>query len=167
MCFALHRERAIKGFTLIEILVVLTIIAIMLSMTMLAFGDFGASRRITVEAEQLQNLIKLSQQQAILESGTLGLNIRQNQYQVYRFVAPSTWEPITKPDFFKAHRFPENVSLRLILPFQPSANMPDIIINSTGDLTPFTLELGTRNTPVLLRLHGEQNGNMELKQVNP
>lgn len=159
--------RISKGFTLIEIMVVLLIIAITLSMTFLAFGDFGASRRIAFEAEQLRNLIKLAQQQAILESGTLGLSIRQGSYQVYRFIPPSTWQPLTKPYIFKAHTFPKETSVRLILSFSPSGNAPDIIINATGDLTPFSLELGTNTHPAQVTLSGEQNGNLELKQAKP
>lgn len=167
MAFPPREFRISGGFTLIEILVVLTIIAITLSMTFLAFGDFGASRRIAVEAEQLQNMIKLAQQQAILESGTLGMYINQNGYEVYRFIPPSTWEPISRRNIFKPHRFPDDTSLRLRLPFKPPAKVPDIIINATGDLTPFTLELGTSRKPALIRLTAQQNGNLELTQGNP
>lgn len=154
-----------KGFTLIEILVVIVIISITLGMTLLAFGDFGASRRIEVEAEQLLNMIKLAQQQAILESGTLGIDVTKSGYQVYRFVPPSTWTAISKPNVFKSHTFPKNTSLRLNVPFQAPANVPDIVINATGDLTPFSLQLGTETSPGMVTLYGQQNGNLELKQA--
>ena len=154
------------GFTLIEILVVLAIIGITLGMTILAFGDFGASRRIEMEAEQLQNMIKLAQQQAILESGTLGIDITQTGYQVYRFIPPSTWKPISKPSIFKLHTFPRDTLLRLTVPFKAPDNVPDIIINATGDLTPFTLELGMKKAPPLVTLYGQQNGNLELRKAN-
>jgi general secretion pathway protein H len=155
------------GFTLIEILVVLAIIGITLGMTILAFGDFGASRRIVVEAEQLQNMIKLAQQQAILEAGTLGMDITKTSYQVYRFIPPSTWTPISKRNIFKSHTFPKDTLVRLNIPFKAPNNVPDIVINATGDLTPFTLELGTQKTPTLVTITGQQNGNLELRQANP
>ncbi len=80
-----------RGFTLIEILVVLLIIGITMGFALMAFGDFGEKRRIVVAAEQFTNLIKLVQQQAILETSTLGIDVHDNHYDVLRFKPPASW----------------------------------------------------------------------------
>ena len=75
-----------KGFTLIEILIVIVIIGITIGFALIAFGDFGEGKRIRFAAEQLINTIKLSQQKAILESSTLGLKVDQSSYRVFKFI---------------------------------------------------------------------------------
>ncbi len=43
-----------KGFTLIEILIVIVIIGITIGFALLAFGDFGESKRIIAALEQVE-----------------------------------------------------------------------------------------------------------------
>lgn len=147
-----------KGFTLIEILIVLVIIGITIGFAIIAFGDFGASRRILFSAEQLANALKLAQQQAILEGSTLGLRIDSQSYQILKFQAPSQWKPMTNKGVFKITYFPENTYVQLKENTLLPQNIPAIIINSTGDITPFTLMFGSSKDIILTTLTVTSNG---------
>lgn len=131
-----------RGFTLIEILVVVLIVGITLGFALLAFGDFGGSRRITVGAERFANYMRLVQQQAILESSTLGIRLTHEGYQVFRFQMPSSWEVLSKKKIFHLQHFSSNTIISLEKKGKKSN--PDIIINSSGDMTPFQLQFGDR-----------------------
>ena len=55
-----------QGFTLVEILIVIFIISIVMTFAVLSLGDFGASRRIVLAAEQFKSDLISIQQEAIL-----------------------------------------------------------------------------------------------------
>lgn len=150
-----------QGFTLIEILIVIVIIGITVGFALIAFGDFGASRRLQFAAEQLANTIKLSQQQAILESSTLGLRVDNTGYQILKF-QNTTWNPISNKGIFKLTYFPSNTTINLITTNAPSIGTPAILIHSSGDLTPFTIEFAINKNPVTTTLTGSQNGELKL-----
>ena len=156
-----------KGFTLIEILVVVLIIGIMTGFTLLSFGDFGASRKITMAGEQLVNYVKLTRQQAILASATYGIQIDPLGYQVWHFQAPHSWQPISHESIFKHQSFPKHTVVQLANKGLLMGGSPQIVINPTGDLTPFVLYLGTKSQPRLVTIVGEDNGTLTLTQGKP
>lgn len=148
-----------RGFTLIEILIVIVIIGITVGFALIAFGDFGESRRVLFSAEQLVNTLKLAQQQAILETSTLGLHINNTSYQILRFQNSSGWEPISNKGIFKVNYFPKNTVITLKTNNKPLQGVPPIIINSSGDMTPFTLGFGTYKE-MMTTLKGTHNGSL-------
>lgn len=155
--------RVDRGFTLIEILVVLVIIGISLSFTLLAFGDFGAGRKAVVSAEQFSAYIKLVQQRAILEVNTLGINVNSEGYETFRFEKASTWQPMPKNSLFHWQSFPKNVLVTLKSAIRNRTKRPDIIINPSGDMSPFTIQFGTPAQPNLALLYGQHNGLLTLE----
>ncbi|MDI9819498.1 MULTISPECIES: type II secretion system minor pseudopilin GspH [unclassified Legionella] len=147
-----------KGFTLIEILVVLIIIGITIGFALLSFGDFGASRRATVSAEQFSTYIKLVQQQAILEMSTLGVQVNQDNYRTFRLERDS-WQLMPEKGIFHTRYFPENVIVNL----QKAANTfktPNIIIHSSGDITAFKLSFGTRKKSDIITIIARHDGQL-------
>lgn len=149
-----------KGFTLIEILVVLTIIGVTIGFVLLAFGDFGASRRVVITAEQFANYLKLLQHRAIIEMKPFGVTVNQNRYQTFRF-EQEIWKPMSEKTMLHTQSFPDN----LVVKFQNPKNnrkSPDIIVNASGDMTAFTLYFGTEQKPTLATLVGNHNGQVAL-----
>lgn len=155
-----------RGFTLIEILIVIVIIGITVGFALIAYGDFGESRRLLFSAEQLVNTLRLAQQQALLESSTLGLNISTNtnnsSYQILKFQNSSAWGPISNKGIFKVNYFPKHTMITLKTQYKPAPGAPAIIINASGDMTPFTLTFKTdKDTPVTI-LTGRHDGSLIL-----
>lgn len=151
-----------KGFTLIEILVVLLIIGITMGFALMSFGDFGEKRRIIVAAEQFTQYVKLVQQQAILETSTLGINFKNDSYQVLRFKAPASWSPLPAKSIFHRQHFPRGLVINL-KKANTKPGTPIIIINSSGDMTPFTLDFGTSKQSSLATINGLRNGTISVK----
>lgn len=149
-----------RGFTLIEILVIVLIIGITAGMAILAFGDFGASRKVTMAAEQFSTYLQLLQQKAILETNTLGVKFEKNTYLTYQLKEGKNWEQFTQNTLFHPRFFPQNA----VLAIQSNKVLgnPDIIIYSSGDLSPFVLTMGTVSQPNLIRLQGNSSGELIL-----
>lgn len=154
-----------QGFTLIEILIVLVIIGITLGFAVLAFGDFGEERRIIFFAEQLNNSLKLAQQQAILETSTMGLRIDNTSYQIVKFQDPAGWNYKNTKGIFKNVLFPRNTVLNIKTDNKIPNGVPAIVIDPSGDMTPFTLYFGSTHTPVIVTITGKHNGSLNLIKV--
>lgn len=153
-----------RGFTLIEILVVLLIVGITLGFAMLAFGDFGNKRRITSSAEHFVNYVKLVQQEATLESATLGISFNQTSYQVLRFKTGKGWQAMSAKGIFRSQNFPKDTLVRIETAIK-GTKTPQIIINASGDMTPFKLHIGSNRQDTIIQVNGEHNGSITLKMV--
>jgi general secretion pathway protein H len=166
ICNKEHRaEKKNKGFTLIELLVVIVIIGITVGFALITFGDFGESRRIVFAAEELENTLRLAQQQAILESSTLGMRIDNSSYQILKFQNDSKWHTPSNKNLFKIHYFPKSVVITLQSRFKTKKDLPSIIINSSGETNAFTLNVGTAKEHTVAVLRGKDNGELTFSTV--
>lgn len=147
-----------KGFTLIELLIVIVIMGITASFALLAFGDFGGSKRIFFSAEQLANTLRLAQQQSLLQSRTMGMHIDNQGFQLLVFQNNIQWESLPNKGIYKPYFFPKNTVIKLYTMYQTTPKMPQIIINPAGEMTPFTLEFGQEKTGPVAVLSGSDNG---------
>ena len=115
------------GFTLIELLVVIVILGITTSMAVMAFGDFGKTRRIQAEAERFTQKLKLVRYHAILEAVPYRIDVHTRGYQIFRFVPPNHWE--------KSHL--TSTHIELLNPKQQT-----IYIQASGEISTFKLVFG-------------------------
>lgn len=150
-----------RGFTLIEIMVIIIIVGIVGSVALYSFGDFGASRKVTITAEHFSSYIKLVQQKAILEGSTLGLNIDKESYETLS-LQKGQWIALSK-SYFKKQYFPKNIQANLTFPSTNRKNHPDIIIYPTGNMSVFSLDFGTAVKPSLITLNGKVNGDIQIR----
>jgi len=170
-----------RGFTLIELLVVLFIISIV-SGTVLMTISRSSTKDVQAVANELTQLITLAQEQAMLQSTVLGLNITASSYQFYVYTTAehakaATWVPLTD-DAFKARSIPSDVQLDFTNADKKTSSddeddnnksddekkiQPAIIISTNGDITPFTIYIGKRNAKPMYVIRGESSGNVTVK----
>lgn len=150
-----------RGFTLIEILVVVVIIGTTLGFAMLAFGDFGASRKATVTAEQFSSYIKLVQQRAILEANAFAINLNKEGYETLRF-NQNSWQSMPNKGIFHWRSFPPTIVVALHRT-RRQIKKPEIIISSSGDMTEFRIDFGTSSQADIATLVGTEDGQLAIQ----
>lgn len=165
------------GFTLIEVLVVIVIISIVTTVALLSLGDLGRSRHAEVLAEELAHFIPIVQQQAILQPAVLGISINDNSIDFYRFfINPKehtgTWQPIKNDNLFRKQTISSDVAITILTEHNEISPMdnekskhPQIILLPSGDMSAFTITIGTNRTTALYQLIGQSNGILTLKKL--
>ncbi len=129
-----------QGFTLIEIMVVITIVSIMFGAVVLAFPD-SSNDRLKEQGRRFAALITLAQDEAILQSQDLAVSMNGSGYSFYRRFG-EVWEAYSDKPFvarvldggIQAEVALEGLSVDL--PSSEKAK-PQIIIYSNGEMTPF------------------------------
>ncbi|AOE84585.1 type II secretion system minor pseudopilin GspH [Pseudomonas sp. TCU-HL1] len=147
---------ASAGFTLIEVLVVMVVIGCLAGLAVISSGVAGPARELRNEAERLAGLIGVLADEAVLDNREYGLRIERDGYQVFFYdETTSRWRALSDD----ARQLPEWAELSIELEGEPLAlpapdkegkktkdarPVPQLIILSSGELSPFRLELGER-----------------------
>ena len=150
-----------KGFTLLELLVVLVMIGIILGMAVLSLGDGGRRDRIRQEGQRIAILFNLLSQEAVLNSAEYGVLLKPDGYGFLHFI-DGEWQPLEKDSLLVERDLPEdmelslymdkvNVSLEPQLLGENETNKikPQLIFFSSAERTPFELEITYRDPPEL------------------
>lgn len=166
------------GFTLIEVLVVLIIMGIIVSFISLSVSIFTNTSKAKEMATNLIEMIKFAEQQAILQPAQIGIVFNNNTYSFYQFVINENtqlnqWKEITGITALKTQMIPKNLNLTISTPKSTEnlltdreAIQPKIIIFSSGEITPFTINISVNHKLPLYRIIGYQQGNLRMIKIN-
>lgn len=185
---------AVRGFTLLELLVVLFIIGITLGFATLTIsGDDGADR-LEREAERLEALMEMASEEAVLFGVEIGLDLTQEGYRFLRLDRDG-WRPVegsTTP--LRPRELPEGMELRLLQsedednerarPLAPrgrpsgdddeeddaderSGPRPQVLFLSSGELTPFELQLQAEDVAPRYLYEGNRGGELAMRRELP
>ena len=116
-----------RGFTLIEILVVITIISIVSGIIVFSIGD-TRSREFDRETRRLQTVLQMASQEAVMQYQQLGVIIEPDGYQFVRLdEEQEKWVPFSSDDAtFRNHKVMEGVTLEVSLDGMDSGLGSDI-----------------------------------------
>ncbi|MYE12508.1 MAG: type II secretion system protein GspH [Gammaproteobacteria bacterium] len=157
-----------RGFTLLELLVVLGIVGVLAGVVVLNFVGADRERHLQTEAVRLATLVELARTEATMRNARMGLFVEDAEYAFATF-DPETGDWLRPEEGpFRPRTAPEGVSFAaaaetLELPARPEPGrarraLPDILIFASGEQTPFTIEVipAWDSTPWLVRSDGIQ-----------
>jgi general secretion pathway protein H len=144
------RGRA-AGFTLIEILVVVGIIAVLTSVILLSVNLTGRDQDLEKESNRLTALLSYAREQAALQTRDYGVLFQDDGYEFLSFdVHKGVWRDVEEDDALAVRKLPDGLSFTLTLEGRPAvlkrpaddkAKTPQVMIFSNGDLTTFAATL--------------------------
>ena len=156
----------IRGFTLIEILVVLVIIGIVVGVALIKLGALGRSPAAKRAAEQLSSLATLASQQAVMDGQQYGLLVSRHGYQFYVFDG-QTWKPVQDDEMFRARHLGKDVIFKLHLEGEPvNLAKTDLVPSEASSSTADSADLGLGSSDNLQSQEDKQNSNDHGKQSN-
>lgn len=102
------------GFTLIEILVVVIIVATISGIALMSIGLVGDDRELDTERKRLAALITVAQDEAMMQGREFGLELMTSTYRFVEF-DPFTaqWSEILGDDMLRLRRLPEGMEFEL------------------------------------------------------
>ena len=88
------------GFTLIEVLLVMTIIAILAGTIVVNFGNVGDSQRVRAEAERLALAIETGRSRALRRNAMWGVRVSEGSYDFKEYsYLHGKWRSVDRPPF--------------------------------------------------------------------
>jgi len=172
--------RRSQGFTLVEIMVVVVIMAIMVSLAVLSIGVSGRDSQLDEESRRIEGLLDLLHDRALLEGHDFGLRIEPTAYEFVTYdAAHDRWLSVTDQSEFRRRTLPAGVSFVLELDSQtvvlkaPDVDLanetpppPQVAIAASGEGTPFRLTLIREATHATASVSGDAFGKTTLELSN-
>lgn len=164
---AMRCAAPVRGFTLIEILVVIAIMAVLAATVSIAITG-GAERALQREAERAQALITYACERAELSGRDIGLSFDATGYR-FSYYDRDVWTPY-RSDELRARTWPANISAILTRDNQRIAlerkfpEKPQLRCDGAGELTAFRIDLVLPDSTVFYRLDAGADGQVVLAQ---
>lgn len=137
-----HPRRSSRGFTLIEILVVLLIVTILAGLTMSRLPAVANDADLDTEVRRLQLLLNMARSDAVLDSTEFGFRLNSKGYEFLSFRDDAQrWQLAQAP--YHARNVEEDIRLTLRADSErlqlSGKKVPKLLILSSGEVTPFEL----------------------------
>ena len=169
-----------KGFTLVEILIVLLIITVVISLTVLTVNSTGRDSQLDEESRRIEGLVGLLHERALLEGRDFGLRIEPAAYEFVVYDSRrDRWLMLDQEREFRHRELPKGVTFQLQLDSQTvvikaiDRNMssgepprPQVAIAASGEGTPFRLILLREATQAKAVVDGDALGKISREDSN-
>jgi general secretion pathway protein H len=164
------------GFTLIEMLVVVAIIAVFIGAALLSIDISGQDRQSEQEVVRLKSLLELLREESLLQGLDYGVHFNRGGYQFYYYdYQQREWLLPLDDGLLAERRIPELLEMSvtvddrsLVLEAAPDLDdgetaVPQVFVLSSGEMTPFTVDLYRDISGSHFTLTAEFNGAMEIE----
>ena len=160
-----------RGFTLIEVLVVTVILAVLAATVSLTLAGGGGERQLEREAQRLSALIGYACERAEVTGRSIGVAFANGGY-VFTERQRDAWMPLKEGEL-RQRNWMAGLAARLSrdgVAAQMADTLPDqpqVACFASGELTPFRLDLALANDDGGgWRLEGEPDGKLTLERRN-
>jgi general secretion pathway protein H len=137
-----------SGFTMLELLIVLVVMAVLMSIASLSFRSFE-SDPVEQALERLRFDVSVLSNEAVMRSEPLALGFTDSGYHFFQLDEKNKWVEIENDNLFKARTLKDKTLRPQVVveqePISLSSDAPEepqVIVEPTGELTPFIYELG-------------------------
>jgi general secretion pathway protein H len=176
------RDRAcLRGFTLLELLVVLVIIGVMVAMVTLSTNVLGQDSQVEEETRRFWAVLRQAREEAELQSIDLAVFVGSTEYEFLRFdTRRNEWRQVADDTLYAPRTLPAGLRFRIWLegrelvlkPGLPDRSKkdenqkwpPQLTVLSSGDVVPFELQLERDNSPALWRMTSQADGDLRVEQ---
>lgn len=165
------------GFSLLELLVVVAIIGLLVRAVTLSWSTLGNDREIEQEANRLRGVIDLLQEEALMQTRDYGLMFTETGYRFFVFdYGELEWVLPPGDRLLEPHTLRPQLELTLQLdgrdvPLEQDFESqdienaePQVMLLSTGEVTPFTIEVARRGIAGRFELTAELDGTVNVVQ---
>ncbi len=160
-----------KGFTLIELLVVIVLLGIVTSFAVLSMGSASAERKMEEEAKRLHALIKLVQEEAIIQAKEIAMEINKQEYSFFEY-KDKKWVPLTNK-VFRPRKINNELEFRVETKLESKifeseeSKLLRLYFLSSGEQTPFEMRINVKDQPhPYYRVVGKFSGDLKIENIN-
>ncbi|MGI9309673.1 MAG: type II secretion system minor pseudopilin GspH [Gammaproteobacteria bacterium] len=178
MQYQYQYRTAQRGFSLLELLVVVVIIGVISAIYTLSFGLLDQDREMERDLERLVAIIELASEESMLYGREMGVRFFSNRYEFSRLDITGEAGPewvLLSDDVLRPREFDERLELELMLEGQDillrpeleekEKYQPQIFIYSSGEVTPFMLSVRPEFTSEGYSIQVNGDGSAEIKRL--
>lgn len=169
-----RRERE-RGFTLMEILVVIAIIGIVTAGFLLSLNLTGKDPALKTAGRRLVSLMRYTRDQAGLQTRNYGIVFQPHGYQfVVYSVRSNVWRAVTEDTALRKRKLASGLSFKLVVDARrivlssrkhPKSLVPQVLIYSSGDLSSFKITIARESAGRSITIEENQDGRIVEKPM--
>jgi len=176
-CSRAPLRAAAGGFSLLELLVVVAIIGILAGAVVLSLGSLGNDREIREETDRLRSLLSLLHEESLMQTRDYGLLFTTTGYRfyIYDYVKLAWVEPLDDR-LLQLYELHPKLTMGLVLDgrqvelprdfkdMKLEKPVPQVMLLSSGEVTPFTLEISREGRDGRFELTAAIDGKLDVKE---
>jgi general secretion pathway protein H len=156
---------------------VVAIIGLLVQAVALSWRSIGTDQELEQETGRLRGMIDLLNEEALMQSRDYGIMFTETGYRFYVFdYQRLQWVEPQADRLLQAHALRPLLSMALVLdgrevPLEPDFESqdvenpePQVMVLSSGEVTPFTVEMSRAGVAGRFELTAQLNGDVEVKQ---
>ncbi len=164
-----------RGFTLIELMIVVFIIGLVTAGAVIVFGGERRDTELEKEAARLDALLNYAREQAELQTRDYGFRANQTSYSFVVFdVLANEWRPAEEDDALRERKFPAGIRPAMVVEGRSIVLdskkkdvedfRPQVLIFANGDLSSFEVMLAREGSDDRARIFTDEQTNIRLLQ---
>jgi len=168
-----------KGFTLLELLVVIVLLGLLTSFMMLSINISGLESELDEEANKIYALIRLAKEEAIIQAKEIALAIDKQSYvfmELKKIVKNNKekyiWEPVNNK-IFRERKLHPGLEIRMetkeeyVFQYKDKRRkLTPTIFSSTGEQSEFILNAYIKdNKNNYYKIDGKINGDIAIEKI--